>query len=163
MEPITEPHASVIMYTPLFRPEDVLLVETFLTTDQIYDLLFLYCRSHATGSYAFFDEMATLTMEYEWPMNVELSIVDAVNRMASVLYYALAINPVLCILLIADVYDVHPMANNSLLVRYLTEGVLDTATTFNIGVINEYGFSPRPSDINYPNATPGSCVSDILS
>ncbi len=163
MEPITEPHASIIMHTPLFRPEDVLLLEAFLEADKITDLLFLYCRSHVCGSYAFYDEMAILATEYEWHMDIEFAIIDAVNRMSSVLYYALAINPVLCILLIADVYDVTPMANNCWLVRYLTEGILETATTFNIGVVNEYGFAPQPSNINYPHATSGSWVSDVLS
>lgn len=163
MEPITEPHAGIIMNTPLFRPEDVLLVEAFLETEQLISLLFEYCRSHVTGSYSFYDEMASMATEYEWHMDIELAIVDAINRMGSVLFYTLAINPILCILLVADIIDVVPMANNSWMVRYYTADLLQEVTTFNIGILNANGFATNPTNINYPNTTPGSWVSDILS
>lgn len=163
MEPITEPHAAVIMNAPLFRPEDMLLVEAFLETEQIISLLFEYCKSHVTGSYCFYDEMASIATEYEWHMDIELAIVDAINRMGSVLFYTIAINPILCILLVADVIDVVPMMNDSWMVRYYTTDILQEATTYNIGTLNANGFATNPNNINYPNTTPGSWVSGILS
>lgn len=163
MESIEQPPLQMIMHIPPFKPEDVYYAETFLPFDVIVDMLFLYCSSHITWSYSFFDDLANLRVENEWSMEVELAMIDCLTSMGKVLFYQLAINPVLIPLMVSEVVEVIPIANNAWLIKYTTEGILEVAETFGLSTNAANTVTFNPANVNYPHAVSGDWVSSILS
>lgn len=163
MEYIEPPPQQMIMHIPPFKPEDVYYTETFLPFDAVVSLIFLYCESHITSSYSFYDSMATMQAEYEWVMETELMMLDSISSMGKVLFYQLAINPVLLPLMLAEIVEVTPIANNSWLVKYQPADIYETAHTF--GLSNHAGNTVtfNPANVNYPHAVSGDWVSSVLS
>lgn len=163
MEYIEPPPLQMVMHIPLFMPDDVYYVETHLSFEAVIDMIFLYCESHVTGSYSFYDRMSALQIEYEWEMDTELNMLDAISRMGKVLFYHLAINPVLLPLMVAEIVEVIPIANNSWLVKYLATDIYETAQTYGLTTHEGNTTTFNPANVNYPHAISGGWVYSVLS
>ena len=159
-----EPYLQLIMHIPPFVPEDVLYLETFLPFDAIIDMIFKFCKSHIESSYTYYDDLTEFALEYEWNASIEVTIIECFNRMGNVLFYALAINPVLIVLFFSEIVEVSPISATSWLVKYRPEETIENASIYglvNYGPNNTITFNP--SKVNYPHATRGDWVSSILS
>lgn len=163
MEYIEPPPLQLIMHIPLFKPEDVYYAETHLSFDVLVDVIFLFCCSHVTGSYAFYDEMANLRAENEWSMDVELTMIDTVISMGKVLFHQLAINPVLIHLMIAEIIEVIPIANNAWLVKYSSDDIIETAQLYGLTTHAGNTVTFNAAAVNYPHTVSGDWVSTVLS
>lgn len=159
-----EPYLQLIMHIPPFIPEDVLYLETFLPFDVIVDTIFKFCKSHIESSYTYYDDLTDFALEYEWNASIEVTILECFNRMGNVLFYALAINPVLIVLFFSEIVEVSPISTTSWLVKYRPEETIENASIYglvNYGPNNTITFNP--SKVNYPHAASGDWVSSILS
>lgn len=159
-----EPYSQLIMHIPPFIPEDVLYLETFLPFDTIVDILFKFCKSHIESSHTYYDDLSVFAVEYEWNSTIEVLVVESFNRMGNVLFYALAINPMLIILFFSEIVEVRPISPTSWLVKYRPEESIENASMYglvNYGANNTITFDP--SKVNYPHAARGDWVSSILS
>ena len=159
-----EPYSQLIMHIPPFIPEDVLYLETFLPFDAIIDTIFKFCKSHIESNYTYYDDLTEFALEYEWNASIEVTILECFNRMGNVLFYALAINPVLIVLFFSVIVEVSPISTTSWLVKYRPEETIENASIYglvNYGPNNTITFNP--SKVNYPHAARGDWVSSILS
>ena len=151
---------QVIMHRPMFNPTDVAYIEQFMDAELWHYLVFCYCQSHLTGSYSFYDELTMLMVDITttngWNADMEVEILQAMCRIGNVLYYALANNPTLTILLVSEVSSVQDIPVDSWIITYDPTDALSLAITHGIIQLNGgCGINFIPAAINCPHTTSG--------